>query len=167
MTAHAMAGDRERCLQEGMDDYVAKPIEAHALFDVIARVVRGAAEEPVRERSTARAPLDRASVLARLDGDANLLKEVTDLLADEAPALLDRLRAAAAAGDSSGIERAAHALKSCVGQFEAETAATADWIEQCGRRGDLSEIGAGLALLEQQVADLVAEMRAIAQEAVA
>ena len=45
MTAHAMAGDEERCLSAGMDDYVSKPISAARLFDVIERVLRPAGPE--------------------------------------------------------------------------------------------------------------------------
>jgi len=51
MTAHAMVGDRQRCLQAGMDGYIAKPVHAHELFETIETVlthaVRNAAEQPV------------------------------------------------------------------------------------------------------------------------
>jgi two-component system, sensor histidine kinase and response regulator len=51
MTAHAMVGDRQRCLQAGMDGYIAKPVHAHELFEtietVLAHAERSAAEQPV------------------------------------------------------------------------------------------------------------------------
>ena len=47
MTANAMAGDRDRCLQAGMDDYVSKPVNPRVLFDTIGRVLERISEDPL------------------------------------------------------------------------------------------------------------------------
>src|SRR5207249_379337 len=97
MTAHAMKGDRERCLQAGMDDYVAKPVRAQELFEAMARVTGGGsrsldAAEPVvlpPPPAVVETALDRTELLDRLvGGDVELLKEVVGVFLDSYPAML-------------------------------------------------------------------------------
>jgi len=78
MTAHAMQGDRERCLEAGMDGYVSKPVRPKELFEAIEAVMAGAQgpdgdppEEKMREEV-----LDRAALMDRVGGDAGLLREI-------------------------------------------------------------------------------------------
>src|SRR5437879_13261288 len=73
MTAHAMKGDRERCLEAGMDGYVSKPVRAADLLEEIDKQVR-------RAQPTLRVVLDRAALLERLEGDAELLAEMVGAL---------------------------------------------------------------------------------------
>ena len=127
-----------------MDDYVSKPVDAQKLAQALARWT---AETPAPQDSEVRkveraqpallkTALDRATVLARLDGDEALLAEVVELFVAEAPGLLAAVAEAVASGDGKRVERAAHTLKSCVGQLGAERAhQLAQRLESVGREG--------------------------------
>jgi PAS domain S-box-containing protein len=135
MTAHAMKGDRERCLRAGMDDYVSKPVRPSELYAALERAVpRGAPGErrapadafPVASAEEAAPPenapetgsvIDRGRLLARLEGDTGLLEEIVRLYHVTCPQLLIELRAAAAARDGQALLRSAHTLKGMVDNF--------------------------------------------------
>jgi len=131
MTAHAMLGDRERFLEAGMSDYVAKPIEEAELFRVLARWLKvdaaGARPLPV---DTAGLPaslpgLDVASGVRRVGGKADLYRRlVAGVLRDLEPALAD-LRAVLDAGDTAGALRLLHTLKGTTGTVGADRVAEA------------------------------------------
>jgi CheY-like chemotaxis protein len=101
MIAHAMSGDRERCLAAGMDGYLSKPTESRTLF---AEVERDAF------MSTA-PPIDEIDLVSRLHGDKELATEIVRLFADECPTLLQDIRIALDKGDPAAVRRAAHTLK--------------------------------------------------------
>jgi two-component system sensor histidine kinase/response regulator len=101
MTAHAMSGDRERCLASGMDGYLSKPTESRALF---AEVEGGEAVSPA-------SPIDETDLVRRLHGDAELAAEIVRLFTDECPGLLDDIRVAIDRRDARAVRRAAHTLK--------------------------------------------------------
>jgi len=117
VTAHAMKGDRERCLTAGMDGYIAKPINPSEFAKVIrVTVPAGTKHAVVPVDPILKAPSD-AELLARFDGDSELLKELAGIFLTECPRMLDQIRAALGATDSKALERAAHALKGSVGNF--------------------------------------------------
>jgi PAS domain S-box-containing protein len=167
MTAHAMKGDRERCLEAGMDGYIAKPIQPQELLEAIARLVPpgGRGPNPPGKSGDGAAPevMDRAEALARVGGDPVLLRELALVFVDAAGQQLDDLRAALARGDAQGVRCAAHALKGSVGTFGARPAfEAAARVERLARSGDLAEAGRACAALEEALASLRPAVAALA-----
>jgi two-component system, sensor histidine kinase and response regulator len=130
MTAHAMAGDRELCLQAGMDGYVAKPVHAAELLDVIERLApratkvrRGSPRSGETRASGSR--FDEAALLARFKGDARLVAKLARLFLADQSRLMANIEKAVAGRDSAKLARAAHVLKGAVGNFAATRAVEA------------------------------------------
>ncbi|WP_229413349.1 hybrid sensor histidine kinase/response regulator [Massilia violaceinigra] len=112
MTARAMQGDRERCLEAGMDDYLSKPLDSARLREVLARF----------HGRRPGAVLDWRGALLRLDGDRELLHELAALFISDGPQLFDALDQALAAGDTGTAQRAAHSLRGVLVNFGARRA---------------------------------------------
>jgi two-component system, sensor histidine kinase and response regulator len=106
--------------------------------------------------------LDRATALARVGGDLDLLKEIAALFLDEYPRELDDIHKALATGDAHLLERTAHGLKGSVANFGAAAAVEpAFQLEQLGRAGKLDQVPPALAALERALALLHAELSSI------
>ncbi len=146
ITAHAMVGDRERCLNAGMNGYITKPIEAQKLFEEIATLVPGCVKGQL---------IDLNMALSRVDDDEHLLKELATLFLGEIPKLLKRLGEAVDAGDSKELEFAAHRIKGSVQHFSAdEVVATALKLENLGREGDMHSAQELYKELQQQLDEI-------------
>ena len=156
MTAHAMKGDRERCLEAGMDGYVSKPIRADELFAALEGIASPQENTGKQEDVTEmRNILDMDELLAHVDGDTSLLKEIVVLFMEDCPLLMAGLQDAIARGDAKEIERAAHSLKGSVGSFAAKAAFnSALRLEQIGRSADLHAAPDAYAALEGEIDEL-------------
>ena len=106
--------------------------------------------------------LDRDLALARVGGDAELLKELAILFLEEYPRLLTELHAATDRGDAKTVERTAHGLKGSVANFGAQAATEAALlVEQLGREQKLVEVGNALNTLELALAAVRVELSAL------
>jgi len=157
MTAHAMQGDRERCLAAGMDGYVTKPLRPTELFEVIASVTASAAYAP----ETPAAPgeeqdiLDRKTLWERVAGDADLLREIVELFLADCPDRLMELHEALTHQDCATLARAAHRLKGALGNISANHAlAAVRRVEASARAGDIHAATEAVARLEDELARL-------------
>jgi PAS domain S-box-containing protein len=115
MTARAMAGDRERCMEAGMDDYLSKPVDSAQLREMLARYRADSGQQV----------LDWRGALQRLDGDADLLLELAALFLQDGPQLWRELGDALASGERERSLRAVHSLKGVLVNFGAARAVTA------------------------------------------
>jgi CheY-like chemotaxis protein len=169
MTAHAMKGDRERCLEAGMDGYLAKPIRASDLVRVLEEFQVHPSAMPPESAAGAREGvpgaenlpltkdvLDRQAILARVGNDRQLLKELVDLFLIEAPPLIEAIRQAVARTDVPALKVAAHTLKGAVSNFSTWPAFEAALrLETMAQTGELVQAGEALAALEAAMAQLV------------
>jgi PAS domain S-box-containing protein len=147
LTAHAMQGDPERCIEAGMDGYIAKPIRTEELFRAIDENARTA---PCA--SPAGAVLDERALLERVDGDRGLLGEMVQIFRSDVPQMMGAARKAVSAADAPALQKAAHRLKGCVGNFGATGAyAAAARLEVLARRHDLSSAPAAYNVLVSEM----------------
>jgi signal transduction histidine kinase/DNA-binding response OmpR family regulator len=162
MTAHALKGDRERCLEAGMDEYVAKPIHAKQLFSVIETLLGASAESsiPAEVPATKESEFDWSQALDSMQGDRGLLQVVAEAVLSEVPNLVTRVRQAIAEKEPAALRLAAHTLKGSIRYFGASFAFDlASELEQMGQRGNLEGAEATWAALEQEIQRLVPALR--------
>ncbi len=156
MTAHAMRGDRERCLREGMDYYVSKPINTQQLFNTIEGLTSGSDEAmqgSTKTRDNPAGVINESELWERVGGDRALLADLIVLFSEDYPQLVESLRSAIADNDPARLRTQAHSLKSSVGNFSAPSALDAvERLELCGKNQEMNSAGPILEAVEQELA---------------
>jgi CheY-like chemotaxis protein len=164
MTAHAMEGDRQKCLAAGMDDFVAKPIRVDELVKIIENHDRTPHEaaEPEANGNSGQTAIDLDLALARVGGDTDLLKEIAGLFCNQAPESMATIKRAMNAHDAVTIQRETHRLKGSIGNFASQAAFdAAQRLESLGTEGNFSEAVNAYALLEYELDRLLSALVAL------
>ena len=154
MTAHAMSGDREKCLAAGMDGYVSKPINTKELVENIEGLVGKREAASVAPSAVIKGGdiVDRAQLLARVGDDVDFLGELVDLFLDTGVEMLSHVELAVRQGNADTIERTAHTIKGAVGNFAADRAFEAALkLETIGREGALKHADRAFRDLEKEI----------------
>jgi CheY-like chemotaxis protein len=167
MTALAMKNDRERCLEAGMDGYLAKPIRAQELDEVLdAQMMQLSHSRPTAH--TPEAGLHSVNVdelLERLDGDRVFLAELTELFRADYPRQVRAIHEAIQRNDASGVKQASHALKGALSNLAAsEAREVAARLERLGASGDLGTARTSLQELEKELSRTMESLDALCQE---
>ena len=158
MTARAMKGDRERCLEAGMDAYVAKPIRIREVYATIERlcsdtaggdtssaVVDGQRSEDSHEQEL----IDWSVAFESAESDSDLLRLVAGAFVDDCPKYRDDLAQAIASSDAAAVRQVAHGIKGALAAFGATRALElSERLELMGHSGNLDDAAACFDLLD-------------------
>jgi two-component system, sensor histidine kinase and response regulator len=164
MTAHVMKGDQERCLEAGMDSYIAKPLSSKQVELAISRTLISepamTARPIVKVAPASLIRWNRAKALEALDGDEDLLYAIVQIFLEESPKQLTKLKRAVAEVNAELLERTAHSLKGELSYLGMPAISQrARELEQMGRDCDLEHAPEVLAIFEAEVSDVIANMR--------
>jgi len=127
MTAYAMKGDMERCLESGMDGYVSKPISAELLK---AEIIKFSPAGLIRAEPVAPAPVgppagisfDTEKLLRAFDDDMEFFEEAVGMFIEDYPPMIAAIDQALSTGDHDDLGRTAHGIKGMLGNFQADKA---------------------------------------------
>ncbi|MFH1135865.1 MAG: response regulator [Pseudomonadota bacterium] len=161
MTAHAVKGDREKCLEVGMDDYISKPLKRRDLLAMVEKWLKPRKKEPLpKEGRPASKPLAKVKIDAPLDyrraieefeGDEEFLREVITGFLEIVRDQIVKLKKALKENDAETVRREAHSIKGGAANLTADDlAGAASELEEIGKTGDLSAGEGALSNLENE-----------------
>jgi PAS domain S-box-containing protein len=168
MTAHALQGDRERCLEAGMNDYITKPVDPRALAEALERWLpkrKAAATDQAKGMRAGKASVyglktetlvfDKTGMMARMMDDEALARMVVEGFLEDIPHQIEALWSYLEAGDAPAAERQAHTIKGAAANVGGERLrALAFDLEKTGKAGDLAAVKARMVELNEQFAAL-------------
>ena len=159
-TARSGKADRERCLAAGMDDFLSKPVQAEALWEVIDRAV--APRKPPDDED---APLlDPRTILATCGGEAAILARICQVFRASVPDQIARVRSAFSQEDAPRLREAAHLLRGTLSAFSTVAGTTASNLEDEAARGRIDGCKPLVERLEAICCELVEQTRNLSLE---
>ncbi|MSR58945.1 MAG: response regulator [Planctomycetaceae bacterium] len=173
MTSQAMKGDREKCLESGMDEYLTKPVRAAQLYAMVDSVLNrlSAPTAPaeageIGAGSKSPPPVDNhvpqviwSQALEAVDGDEALLSELAVAFLGESPRLLQDMHGAIAGVDAALLRQAAHTIKGGLRMFGADAAyELACRLEELGHRDEVGFSGLTFVSLKQAMEEIHREL---------
>jgi len=153
LTAHAMKGDQERCLDAGFDGYLSKPVRSADLDKAIVAIASVGRQQ---EGGAHASSFDRSFALEQAGGDECLLRELIELFVNNAPGQLQRVRDGLDQGDCQATARSAHTLKGSVSHFLDPVAlAPLRELERLSKAGRLAGAGEQFATVKVLIDGLI------------
>jgi len=166
LTAMAMKGDRDRCLNAGMDGYLSKPINQQELDAILESHLEKKRRNPRPSVSIRNASvLNEAELMERIDGDVEFLSELAELFREEGPRQLAMLREALSQRDAQAVQQAGHKLKGSLASLSAlGPCSAAATVEQSGASGDLALADRLFTQLEEDIPFVLASLNNLCKE---
>jgi PAS domain S-box-containing protein len=156
MTAHAMEGDRDKCLQAGMSDYISKPVSRQVLLRLLqkwlpAQVLPEEPPEWKTSKTYGRRIWDREGFLDRLMGDEDLANEIAMAFLEDVPSQIHALRKDLEQEDIPSIQRRAHTIKGVAANVGADGLREAAFqLEKAAETGDAKAVWTHMPRLEAE-----------------
>ncbi len=169
LTAHALDEDRKKCIETGCSDVATKPIEKTRLISVCRRAIEAQTavlcdedSDPCADLSAASCQVDSTALMNGLDGDFELLEELTNLFTQNAFELLTSMQESLQSRDRVTLERSAHSLKGAVSNFTTASAYEAALsVETFARDDDFASANGVFSLLQSELQSLISELSGI------
>ena len=154
MTAHAMNGDRERCLQAGMDAYISKPVQPAHLIALVEKYI---AEKHAGAESRSTSPIDRVLTDRLMGEDSALMDGMLRLFLQIAPARLEKLEAAALGADRSTLAQEAGMISAAAERLDSRgLGECARRIQEAASEGNFTQVRIDLETLKREIRTLEA-----------